>query len=144
MSESLEDRIIRHEGFCAVPKIDISPMYVIGYGHDITENEAKTTYADGISNADALALLESDIANCKLQVAKHMPWTLGMDDTRLEVLVEMVFQLGIAGVLKFTHTLSDIRSKNWVAASNGMLASKWHQETPARCEELADIMLNGS
>lgn len=143
MIEDIETRIKKHEGFCSVPKLDVSPMYVIGFGHDITKEECDD-YASGISYTDAETLLMQDIMLAKTKASKAFPWMLGLDDVRQSVIYEAVFQLGLAGVEKFKKMISAIRDKNWEVAAAEMLNSKWHEQTPSRVEELADLMLNGN
>lgn len=143
MTETLKDRISRHEGFSAIPRIDVSPMWVIGFGHDITEFAAKNDYPNGISYDDAEKFLESDIATAKISVARELPWTLGMDDARLSALIELAFWIGIGGLMKFTHMLTAMRNQDWSMAANQLLDSLLHKQIPARAEELANIVLNG-
>lgn len=140
--EDLLSRIERHEGFIAQPKIDVAPNYCIGYGHDITPAEVDY-YSAGITRQEALVLLENDVQNCKELGAKWFPWLLGLDEVRYSVIIEMIFQLGIAGVNGFPKMIAAIRDKDYTTASKEMLNSQWHRETPSRCEELSNLMLHG-
>lgn len=140
--ETLESRIIRHEGFCAFPKVDIPPMYVIGFGHDITKTECEN-YSNGITWNEAEELLEYDLNIIKQNCAKEFPWLLGLDDIRQSVIWEMCYQLGVGGVSQFKNMIAAIREKNWEEAANSMLESQWQQETPVRCQELASLMRTG-
>lgn len=142
MLETLEERIMRHEGFCSFPKIDVPPMFCVGFGHDITEQSAKNDYPNGISTEDAIKLLDEDISAAKLAVARELPWTLGLSEIKQEVLVEMCFQMGINGLLQFKNMLSCARDGDDSGVVKSMLASKWHTQTPARCEELANLWIN--
>jgi lysozyme len=141
LQETLQQRIMRHEGFVAFPKIDVAPMYVIGYGHDITETEAKGMYANGISQSDAQTLLASDIAKCKQEVKNDLPWSQGLSGLKQEILEEMAFQIGIEGLLEFKNMLACAQKGDDAGVAENMLASDWHDETPERCEELADLWL---
>lgn len=151
-NESLFDRIIRHEGFCSFPKPDAKGMYEIGYGHDITEDQAQHSYATGITAAEAYDILEQDIASIKTECGRTMPWLLGLDDCRQSVIYEMVYQLGLQGVLDFHQMIVAVREQDWQRAADNMLwnnvpnntvPTSWHTETPSRCEELAGLMLKG-
>lgn len=140
--EDLETRIIRHEGFCSTPKIDVAPMFVIGFGHDITKEEC-VNYPNGITWDDAEKLLQSDITNVKQECASAFPWILGLSTNRQDVIYEMAFQMGIAGVEQFHGMITAIRDSDWNGAAQHMLESLWHQETPSRCEDLAKLMISG-
>jgi lysozyme len=142
MDETLEQRIMRQEGFTPVAKIDVSPDYVIGYGHDITPDELPQ-YSNGITQQSALVLLSQDIQNAKTEANNSFPWILGLDDVRQDVIYDMVFQMGAAGVKDFPKMIAAIRDKDYNTASKEMLNSQWHSETPDRCEELANLMLYG-
>jgi GH24 family phage-related lysozyme (muramidase) len=41
MIETLTQRIQRHEGFTPLPKPDAKGMWVVGWGHDLTECQAQ-------------------------------------------------------------------------------------------------------
>ena len=55
----------------------------------------------------------------------------------------MAFQLGVEGLLAFKTTLSLIQGGNYTKAAEQMILSKWHSQTPARCERLAKQMRTG-
>lgn len=67
-----------------------------------------------------------------------------MDEVRQGVLIEMVFQMGLGGVRAFVHTLAAMERGDYAAAAAGMRNSAWAKETPARANELAQIMERGS
>jgi lysozyme len=56
---------------------------------------------------------------------------------RQEVLVEMVYQLGLTGVLGFRRMLDALRQSDYRLASVEMLRSRWAEQTPNRASELA-------
>ena len=59
-----------------------------------------------------------------------------------EVILEMVFQLGTTGVSKFKKFWKALRVKDWKKAAAEMKDSRWHSQTPRRCESLAEIVAN--
>ncbi len=143
MTETLEQRIKRHEGLTLIPKPDAKGMYVIGYGHDIPESEA-SNYPDGCTLEDAMNWLDADIEKATEQVNNALPWVYTLSELRHNVLIEMCFQIGINGLLGFHNTLAAIERGDYADAAARMKASEWHTETPGRCDELAAIMLNNS
>jgi len=66
-----------------------------------------------------------------------------LDDARKGVLLNMSFQLGIAGLLKFKSTLSYIESGDYENASVNMMKSLWARQTPNRAGRLAEQMRTG-
>lgn len=141
MTETLEERIKRHEGYCPVPKPDTKGFYVIGYGHDITEAEAQQ-FTDPISIDTADDWLEADIDYARGEVHDKLPWSMQSPRSIFDVLTEMTFQMGIEGVLEFHHMLSALEINDVDEAAKAMLDSEWHKETPERCEELAHLVLS--
>ena len=59
-----------------------------------------------------------------------------------EVILEMVFQLGTTGVSKFLKFFKALRVKDYKTAAAEMQDSRWHSQTPKRCEHLAEIVAN--
>lgn len=135
MSETLRQRLLRHEGIRLRAYKDSLGKITIGVGRCLETR--------GISEEEAFYLLDNDIEYVREAVTKVLPWVAKLDIPRQEVLFEMAFQLGLGGLLSFKNTLEAIHTRDWNAAYNGMLNSKWHSQTPERCEELAEIILNG-
>ena len=57
-----------------------------------------------------------------------------------EVIIEMVFQMGEAGVSKFKNALSHLYNQRYIECAGEMLNSRWRKQTPIRAKKLADIM----
>jgi lysozyme len=133
--ETLRDRIIRHEAIRLKPYKDSQGYLTIGVGRCIELR--------GISEDEAFYMLNNDLVNSKHDVNQAMPWVLGLDDARLNVLYEMCFQLGINRLLLFQKMINALRDGDYNRAADEMLNSAWHRQAPNRCEELAKIMRNG-
>jgi lysozyme len=97
----------------------------------------------GITAAEALALLENDLAEIRAGVAQALPWVAELTPNRRTVLEAMAFQLGLAGLLGFKGTLAALRRGDHEAAAAGMLASLWARQTPARAQRMAAMMRAG-
>ena len=134
--ETLADRITRHEGEQLKLYVDTRGFRSIGIGRNLD--------AKGISHDEAQMMLKNDIASARADLAEYFPWALKLDTIRQEVLVEMIFQLGVNGVAAFKNTLQRLQEGDYEGAAEGMMASAWHMQTPARCEELAGLMRTGS
>ena len=133
--ETLRDRLVRHEGIRLRPYADSLGKMTIGIGRCLS--------TEGISQEEAYMLLENDIDNLKNEIPDHFEWFADLDSVRQDVVTEMCFQLGISGVNKFPNMLDAIERGDYPAAAKEMLNSAWHTQTPARCEELANLMLHG-
>jgi len=96
----------------------------------------------GITHAESLMLLANRIALARRQAAS-IPVFQKLNDARQGVIVEMVFQLGLDGVLKFDHTLAALEAGDFAAAAQGIRSSHLTQQTPARAERYAQIIESG-
>lgn len=83
--------IAKYEGFS--PKIYICPAgyETIGYGHLITI-ENKKSLLNGISQKDALLLLEKDIQNAECSVLRLI--NVPLSDNQFDAIVSFTFNLG--------------------------------------------------
>ena len=77
------------------------------------------------------------------ELEKRLPWIKKLDPARRGVLVNMAFQMGVAGLLGFKNTLALIERGEYEKASREMLGSKWAQQTPARANRLSVQMSSG-
>ena len=88
-------------------------------------------------------LLDNDI-NSRLNILKDkLAFFNTLDDARKAVLLNMSFQLGVAGLMQFKKTLEYIQSGQYEEAAAGMLKSKWATQTPNRAKEMAEQMRTG-
>jgi len=98
----------------------------------------------GISNDEALFLLENDINDSIQLVYKYLPWAKEAKGEIQEVLVMMCFQLGIGGLMEFKKFLVALEAKDYETAVKEGLDSKWAKEdTPKRAQEMMEIIRNG-
>jgi lysozyme len=135
---ALLSQLEEHEGFRSSAYADSEGWLTIGIGRLIDHRKG-----GGISKAEARVLLLNDVERVTAQVRDALPWWADLDDVRQNVLVEMGFQLGVPGLLKFKNTLRAVEAGDWHDASAGMLASKWARQTPKRAEKLARQMREG-
>lgn len=63
---------------------------------------------------------------------------------RADVLYSMAYQMGVEGLAAFKNTLILISNGNFDGAAEGMLASRWAKQTPARARRHAEMMRSGN
>ena len=56
------------------------------------------------------------------------------------VIIEMTYQIGTSGMLKFKKMIANMKDSNWKEAADEMKNSLWYRQTPGRCERLATIV----
>lgn len=108
----------------------------IGYGHNID--------AHGITERIASAILDEDIDRARADVLSRIPVSMGMDEVRRDVLINMSFNMGIGGLLGFKVLIRAIEQQDWKAAAEAMLDSKWARQVGERAFRLADQMRAGT
>lgn len=132
MDESkLMAQLIEHEGFRTKPYLDTVGKWTIGIGRNLDDV--------GITRSEALYLLKNDIDKVVVELTKT-DWYDTLSDVRKRVVVDMAFNLGIAGFFKFKRTINSIRHGNYNEAARQMLQSKWARQVGRRAIKLATMM----
>ena len=90
------------------------------------------------------ARLDADIAKATAQARANFPWFDTLNEPRQAVLIGMIFQMGLAGTLKFVNTLEDMSEGRWLDAANEIRSSKWAKQTKMRARLLAAQLESGS
>jgi len=136
---NLKKRIKVNEGFSSKPYKDQLGYLTIGYGHLILSNE-KILLKKKIHKKELEEIFEKDFKkalynfNTKL---KHFT----SNKKEADLLIEMVFQLGIKGCLKFKNLLKNMRKGNKHLVCFEMMNSLWYKQTPYRVKTLVKNFL---
>ena len=130
----LVERIKRAEGFSASVYQCPAGAETIGYGRNISKK-------GGITKEEAEYLLSNDLEKIAQALPKKIPCFDSLEPAKQEILIEMAFQLGIAGLLRFKKFLGFLEEGNFEKASIEMLKSRWATQTPYRAQRLAKAML---
>lgn len=133
--ERLRKALVRHEGLRLKPYTCTANKLTIGVGRNIQDN--------GITEPEAMLLLENDIDGVVRDLNRALPWWQKLDDARREVLANMVFNMGIGTVLTFKNTLAAVQAGDYKRAASLMLQSKWATQVGNRARELATQMETG-
>lgn len=126
---NLREQLFRDEGVRLKPYKDSVGKLTIGVGRNLTDV--------GISMAEADLLLDNDITRAAAAVMARIPFAASLGEVRFAVLVNMAYNLGIAGLMKFTQFLADVEKGDFAVAAVEMLNSTWAQQVGARAERLS-------
>ena len=107
----------------------------IGYGRNLDDR--------GITKYEAELLLTHDVAEIIEQLSCAFSFWRLLEEPRKAVLVNMAFNIGVSGLMKFKKTLSLIESGDYSAASLEMMDSKWAKQVPSRALDLSVQMYLG-
>jgi lysozyme len=123
------------EGFRRKPYRCTAGKLTVGYGTNLDE---------GLTDDEAMFLLESRVARKVEECWRAFPWFQGLDPVRQAVVVQMAYQLGVAGVAGFRKFCAAMARGDWQTAHDEMLDSKWaKQDSPARAQRHAQVILSG-
>lgn len=138
MNENILKNLIKgHEGYKEAIYLDSVRVPSGGFGHAfligstlpdyIWEEIFEHDYKNALNNALDYA------ANHRLQ----------LDAVRFAVIVDMMFNLGYGGVMKFKNMRAALIVGDYNAAAEEMLDSKWARQVGKRAIELANMMQTG-
>lgn len=91
--------------------------------------------------ADYLCLNDIDATHVKL--AGRFPWYKLFNTARQNALINMAFNLGFAGFLKFRKTILALEAKKYRQAKIEMLDSKWAGQVERRAIRIANTIESG-
>ena len=134
----LVPHLAKEEGYVPYAYQDHLGYWTIGIGRLIDRDKG-----GGITRNEAEYLLMNDINRRSEELLVRLPWIKSLDPVRQAVIIAMSFQLGVDGLLDFKNTLKAVLEERWERAANGMRASLWARQTPARVERLAMAMETG-
>lgn len=128
------DQLKQDEGFRGEPYNDHLGKPTIGFGTLLPLTEAE---------GELLLQHRWDETRSELRWRYKSLYGHGMDTLptlACQALDNMAYQLGVPGVMAFKRMWAAIDRRDFGAAADEMLDSKWHGQTPQRCERLAGWM----
>ena len=137
---NLKERIKSNEGFSSKPYKDQLGYLTIGYGHLILPNE-NILLKKQIHKKELEEIFEKDFKKA-LSNFNNTFKSFTLNEKESELLIEMIFQLGIKGCLKFKNLIKNIRKKNKHLVCFDMMDSLWYKQTPNRVKTLIKTFLN--
>lgn len=132
-TKRIRERLKAHEGCVLHAYEDTEGYLTIGYGRLIDERRG-----GGISQSEADQLLTHDIIDVTAQLSARKPVFRSLPEPVQEALVEMAFQMGVTGVMKFHDMWASLEAEDYAGAHDAALDSDWADETPQRAREVAD------
>lgn len=127
--------LMRDEGVRLRPYLDTVGKLTIGVGRNLDDV--------GITQVEAAHMLDGDIQRTASELDTQLRWWRNLDETRQRVILNMAFNLGVSGLLKFKNTLAAMQAGKYADAAEGMLKSKWAEQVGQRAVRLANMMRGG-
>lgn len=138
---------------------DTEGFWTIGIGQLITKNPSKDVaraeldklmgrVCNGrITRVEAETLFNRSVEKARAGVmrnAKLKPVYDSLDEVRRCALINMVFQMGEAGVAGFTNSLRLLQQKKWDEAAVNLAQSRWYKQTPNRAKRVISTFKTGN
>ena len=124
VDEGFRDKVYK----CSAGKL------TIGYGWNLEDSELPKRIAE---------MMLSYAIGDKLQSLERLSWWCGLNDARKRAIVNMAFNIGVAGVLKFKKMIAAIEREDFSQAALEMDDSKWSKQVGARADRLILMMNRG-
>lgn len=124
----LIDDIKQEEGFKGTVYKCTEGFDTIGYGTRLP-----------LSEKEAEMILEYRLNILKSNLSSSL-YMLDIDKKAWDILYNMVYQMGVKGVLNFKNMIKALEAKDYKRAGDEMLDSKWAKQTPARANRLSKAM----
>ena len=125
----------KQEGYRRFPYRCSEDVLTVAYGRNLETN--------GIDEEEAEYLLRRDIEKRRAELSRRIGFFLELDSVRQDALINMAFQIGVGGLLKFKNMILALNEANYWHASREALDSRWARQTPGRAKEVAKMIENG-
>jgi lysozyme len=124
-----------HEGRRTFPYRDTVGKLTIGIGFNLDDV--------GLLPEEIDFVLRNRVSLVRTRLEDVLPVFSTLDEVRQAVLIDMAYNLGTEGLLKFKMTLNSIRAGRYQEAAEMMLDSRWADQVGRRAYRLAEMMRTG-
>jgi lysozyme len=128
--ELLTAELTRDEGVMLKPYRDTVNVLTIGVGRNLD---------NGISEEEAVYLLNNDIDTAVKELDRVFPWWSEMPEAAQRALANMAFNLGLPRLANFTNMIDHLKAGRYYAAASEAMDSKWAKQVGPRAERIADL-----
>lgn len=143
-------RFAFHEGVKLQPYKCPAGHLTIGIGRNLEANpiagdeaEVVGDWQHGITRNAAFYLLRKDLLRCRQECRENIPFWSNLDIERKYALLDMCFNLGIKGLLKFKKMLAAMEIGDYRGAAKECLCSKYAKDVGARARRIARTIEKG-
>lgn len=133
--ERLKQELLRDEGKVNHAYKDSLGYWTIGIGRLIDKRKGGQ-----LTDEECLYLLNNDIDRKAKELYKALPWLKNQPEEIQRALMNMAFQLGVGGLLKFKRTLGLIKDLRYNDAADNALKSLWARQTPNRAKRVTNLI----
>lgn len=139
----LEHDLIRDEGIAFKSYLDTKGNWTIGIGHKLTPDIANR--ATLVWSKDQIdAAFTQDVVTAQLGIGDSWALYKSQTDLRQDCLVNMAFNLGVHGLLKFTTFLDLLGKGRFPEAALDLRGTPWFHEVGQRAVRIAEQLITNT
>lgn len=142
--QRLQSRVCLDEGFRSEPYLDTVGVATIGYGTTRINGKPVTLNDPPIEEPIARHILSGDLFQACKDAQDLFVRFDDMDDVRQEVLVNMLYNMGLGRMKGFVKLIEAAEILNYTEMAAQMRDSKWFNQVGQRGLRLYYAMLNGT
>ena len=137
------------EGFSAKPYYCPAGKLTQGYGrnlevHPLSDEEKAELNEDGsVSKEVAEKWALKELNECEYKLSQNIIYQK-QSDTRKAVLLDMCFNIGYSGLMKFKKMWIALGERDYAEASRQMKDSKWYTDVGTRAKRNVTIMASNT
>lgn len=131
----LREMLTLHEGLKLNPYLCTAGKTTIGIGRNLDDV--------GITREEADMMLDHDIDRCIEELDRVLASWRTHDDVRQNVLIELVFNLGITRFLGFRKMIAALSACDYDTAAKEMKDSRWYTQVGQRAVTMCEMMRTG-
>jgi lysozyme len=135
----VKSQLREDEGVVPYAYKDSLGYLTIGVGRLIDKDKGGRLSEDEIDY-----LLNNDINKKYNELISKLPWIKDLDEVRQGALLNMSFQMGVEGLLKFKNSLLLIQMKQYQKAASNLMMSLWAKQTPNRAKRVSKQIETGN
>jgi lysozyme len=135
----VKSQLREDEGVVPYAYKDSLGYLTIGVGRLIDKDKGGRLSEDEIDY-----LLNNDVNKKYNELISKLPWIKDLDEVRQGALLNMSFQMGVEGLLKFKNSLLLIQMKQYQKAASNLMMSLWAKQTPNRAKRVSKQIETGN
>lgn len=151
ITDRMIERVKRHEGYKVTPYKDTVDKWTVGYGRNLEDNTLTVSEVVSLFNrtefkstVDAQVFFEEllvhDLKKRQEELEEWLAmWPLCAENEKV-VLLDMAYNMGLAGLLSFEGMLHAIDNEDQVQAAVELLDSHYAEQTKIRAVDNAKLL----
>ena len=128
----LLEMLKRDEGLRLKTYRDTRGNWTVGFGRNLSGR--------GITEKEALHLLQNDILGCQTELDEYLAWWKLLSAPRQIAMIGMCYNLGIHGLREFKNALAAMESGDYKAAARHFMNSRWARQVGKRARQLSRMV----